>query len=110
MNVNEAPRQLRKAKRVIFLFLFVEILFIINLELVPRVPLALISLTSSNNSLYFLTLRKYKVFSFHCELFIIFNLQGTEIAFVVTVLPTLHQNFKGMKTTQLSSSYSSDPT
>ena len=38
MNVNDAPRQLRKAKRVIFLFLFVEILFIINLELVPRVP------------------------------------------------------------------------
>ena len=37
MNVNDAPRQLRKAKRVIFLFLFVEILFII-LELVPRVP------------------------------------------------------------------------
>ena len=38
MNVNDTPRQLRKAKRVIFLFLFVEILFIYNLELVPRVP------------------------------------------------------------------------
>ena len=38
MNVNVAPRLLRKAKRVIFRFLFVEILFINNLELVPRVP------------------------------------------------------------------------
>ena len=36
--MNDAPRQLRRAKLVIFRFLFVEILFIINLELVPRVP------------------------------------------------------------------------
>ena len=38
MNVNDAPRQVRRAKLVISRFLFVEILFIINLELVPCVP------------------------------------------------------------------------
>ena len=38
MNVNDASRQLRRAKLVIFSFLFVEILFMNNLELVPRVP------------------------------------------------------------------------
>ena len=35
MNVNDASCQLRRAKLVIFSFLFVEILFMINLELVP---------------------------------------------------------------------------
>ena len=35
MNVNDASRQLRRAKLVIFSFLFVEILFMINLEIVP---------------------------------------------------------------------------
>ena len=38
MNVNSAPCQLKKSKLVIFRFLFVEILFMNNLELVPRVP------------------------------------------------------------------------
>ena len=63
MNVNDAPRQLRKAKRVIFLFLFVEILFIINLELVPRVPST--DQFNIKQIFIYLTLRKYKVFSFH---------------------------------------------
>ena len=38
MNVNSVPCQLKKSKLVIFRFLFVEILFMNNLELVPRVP------------------------------------------------------------------------
>lgn len=39
MSVNDAPPpQWRRAERVIFRFLFVEILFMNNLELVPRVP------------------------------------------------------------------------
>ena len=63
MNVNVAPRLLRKAKRVIFRFLFVEILFINNLELVPRVPST--DQFNIKQIFIYLTLRKYKVFSFH---------------------------------------------
>ena len=63
MNVNDAPRQLRRAKLVISRFLFVEILFIINLELVPRVPST--DQFNIKQIFIYLTLRKYKVFSFH---------------------------------------------
>ena len=61
--MNDAPRQLRRAKLVIFRFLFVEILFIINLELVPRVPST--DQFNIKQIFIYLTLRKYKVFSFH---------------------------------------------
>lgn len=63
MNVNSAPCQLKKSKLVIFRFLFVEILFMNNLELVPRVPST--DQFNIKQIFIYLTLRKYKVFSFH---------------------------------------------